>query len=191
MQSSWYRRGNRLQVRGKRRPTRKYLFCIDACLHALTVSDPFGSRFGQRVREMIVLVGYRVGMPISRDSGDPIHVEIILEGDDSDGALTELRKWLRSDEDLIGVRVDPVGAAARPDQMSGGLVEALVATVTDPGLLAALFAGVGGWAAARASTRRTRIRVKIGDREVEMEGPALRDPEGVARRLRTELGEAP
>jgi hypothetical protein len=130
-------------------------------------------------------------MPTSTDSGDPIRVKIILEGDDSDSDLNDLRKWLRSDDDLVGVRVDPVTAAARPGQMSGGLVEALLATVTDPGLLAALFAGVGGWAAARASTRRTRIRVTVGDREVELEGPLTGDPEDVARRLRTELGEAP
>lgn len=135
--------------------------------------------------------GYRVGMQLSPDSGDPIRVEITLDGEDSDSALNELRKWLLSDEDLVGVRVDPVTAATRPDLMSGGLVEALVATVTDPGLIGAVFAGVGGWAAARASNRRTRVRVTVGDREVEVEGPDLRDPEGMARRLREDLGEAP
>ncbi|WP_433796552.1 effector-associated constant component EACC1 [Actinoplanes sp. CA-252034] len=130
-------------------------------------------------------------MLISPDSGDPIRVEIILTGGDADGALIELRKWLRGDEDLADVRVDPVTSVPGPEEMSGGLVEALIATVADPGLLGALFAGVGGWAAARASSRRTRIRVRVGDREVEFEGPALEDPEGVARRLRTDLGEAP
>ncbi|GGN43610.1 hypothetical protein FHR83_008095 [Actinoplanes campanulatus] len=127
-------------------------------------------------------------MPISPDPGPGIRVEIVLTGD---GSYKELRKWLRGDEDLDGVRVDPVEAPPLPGQMSGGAVEALIATVADPGLLGALFGAVGGWAAARASTRRTRIRVKVGDREVEVEGPALRDPEAVARRLRTELGEAP
>ncbi|GAA0453974.1 hypothetical protein Aca07nite_66540 [Actinoplanes capillaceus] len=127
-------------------------------------------------------------MPISPDPGPGIRVEISLTGD---GSYNELRKWLRGDEDLDGVRVDTVGAPPLPGQMSGGAVEALIATVADPGLLGALFGAVGGWAAARASTRRTRIRVKVGDREVEVEGPALRDPEAVARRLHAELGEAP
>jgi membrane-associated two-gene conflict system component 1 (EACC1) len=135
--------------------------------------------------------GYRIGMPTSPDSGDPSRVEIVLAGDDPDAALRDLRAWLRDDEELAGVRVEPVTAAAGPGEMSGGLVEALVATVADPGLLGALFAGLGGWAAARASTRRTRIRVKVGDREVELEGPQLKDPEGVVRRLTSGLSEAP
>ncbi|MEV0900662.1 hypothetical protein [Actinoplanes sp. NPDC049802] len=130
-------------------------------------------------------------MPISPDSGDDIRVEIVLKGDESGESYNELRKWLRGDEDLAGVRVDAVTAAPAPGRMAGGAVEALIATVADPGLLGALFGALGGWAAARASTRRTRIRVRVGEREVEVEGPALRDPEDVARRLRAELGEAP
>ncbi|MEU8661563.1 effector-associated constant component EACC1 [Actinoplanes philippinensis] len=130
-------------------------------------------------------------MPASHDSGDPSPVEIVLTGDDPEAALRELHAWLRDDEDLAGIRVRPVTATPAPGEMSGGLVEALVATVADPGLLGALFAGLGGWAAARASTRRTRIRVRMGDREVEMEGPQLKDPEGVVRRLISGLSETP
>jgi hypothetical protein len=130
-------------------------------------------------------------MPISPDSGGEIRVKIIIDGDESGGSVSELRKWLRTDDDLAGVEVDFVAPDLRPDEMSGGIAEALMATVADPGVLGALIGAVGGWVTARASARRTRIRVKVGEREIEMEGPALQDPEGVARRLRTELGEAP
>ncbi|MEU4623248.1 hypothetical protein AB0G04_25160 [Actinoplanes sp. NPDC023801] len=130
-------------------------------------------------------------MPISRDSGGEIRVKIIIDGDESGHSVNELRKWLRSDDELVGAEVDFVAPDSRPDEMSGGIAEALMATIADPGVLGALIGAVGGWVTARASARRTRIRVKVGEREIEMDGPALRDPEGVARRLRSELGEAP
>jgi hypothetical protein len=140
---------------------------------------------------VIATFGYGVGMPISPDSGGEIRVKIIIDGDESGGSVSGLWKWLRTDDDLAGVEVDFVAPDLRPDEMSGGIAEALMATVADPGVLGALIGAVGGWVTARASARRTRIRVKVGEREIEMEGPALQDPEGVARRLRTELGEAP
>jgi len=74
--------------------------------------------------------------------------------------------------------------------MSGGDTAGLVATILNPELLAALFAALGGWAAARVSTRRTKIRVKVGEKELELDGAGLRDPEGTARRLLAELDEA-
>jgi hypothetical protein len=140
---------------------------------------------------VIATFGYGVGMPISPESGGDMRVKIIIDGDESGDSVIELRKWLRADDDLTGVRVDFVAPDVRPDEMSGGIAEALMATVGDPGVLGALIGAVGGWVTARASARRTRIRVRVGEREIEMEGPALQDPEGVARRLSGDLGEAP
>jgi hypothetical protein len=140
---------------------------------------------------VIATFGYGVGMPISPVSGGELRVKIIIDGDESGDSVIELQKWLRTDDDLRAVEVDLVTPEPRTDEMSGGIADALMATVADPGVLGALIGAVGGWVTARASARRTRIRVRVGDREIEMEGAALQDPEGVARRLRSELGEAP
>jgi hypothetical protein len=139
----------------------------------------------------IATFGYGVGMPISPESGGDMRVKIIIDGDESGDSVVELRKWLRADDDLTGVEVDFVAPEVRPDEMSGGIAEALVATIVDPGVLGAVIGAVGGWVTARASARRIRLRVRVGEREIEMEDSALKDPEGVARRLLSDLGEAP
>jgi len=130
-------------------------------------------------------------MPILRNHDQPIDVGIGLIGDESGSQLNDLRKWLRNDEDLPGMRVENVARIPAPGEMSGGESAGLIATILDPDLLAALFAALGGWAAARVSNRRTKIRVKVGEKEIEFDGTGLRDPEGTARRLLTELDEAP
>jgi hypothetical protein len=130
-------------------------------------------------------------MPVARKSDGSIDVGLEVVGDESGGQLNDLRRWLRSDDDLTGVRVQSVAKPPASGEMSGGESASLIATVLDPDLLAPLLGALGGWAAARASTRRTRVRVKVGEHEVEIDGAGLRDPEGVARRIRAELGEAP
>ena len=130
-------------------------------------------------------------MPVLHNQDRPIDVGISLLDDESGSQLNDLRKWLHGDEDLPGMRLAPVDRSPAPGHMSGGDTAGLVATILNPELLAALFAALGGWAAARVSNRRTKIRVKVGEKEFEFDGTGLRDPEGTARRLLSELDEAP
>ncbi|MEV6345520.1 hypothetical protein [Actinoplanes sp. NPDC051851] len=130
-------------------------------------------------------------MPFSRDSGGMIEMEISLGGDDSDHCLNDLRRWVRADDDLAAVRWRVLTTAPAPGEMSGGAATGLVATFLQPELAVALVSALGGWAAARVAARRTRIRVRIGDHEVEVEGPGSRSAlERLVRDLWADPGEA-
>jgi hypothetical protein len=69
----------------------------------------------------------------------------------------------------------------------GGLADMLVTLFDDRTTVIAVSTAVAGWLTARASSRRTRIKVRHGDREMEIDSAKVRDPEELARRMRDEL----
>jgi hypothetical protein len=101
-------------------------------------------------------------------------------------ALEDLRVWLRVD--APGLRFGQVFRPVEPGEMNGGVVEALETAVLSKELLSMLVTGVAGWLSARATTRRTRIRVKTGDVEVEIDTADVVKADEIARRLGRELG---
>ncbi|MEU7871274.1 hypothetical protein [Dactylosporangium sp. NPDC049140] len=106
--------------------------------------------------------------------------------DPAGDVLEDLRVWLRGD--APGLRVERVRGAIGPGEMSGGVVAALETAVLSKELLGMLVTGVAGWLSARATTRRTKIRVKLGEVEVEIDTADVAKADEIARRLGRELG---
>jgi hypothetical protein len=101
-------------------------------------------------------------------------------------ALAELRDWLRADAPRV--RVDAVLQPAGQGEMSNGALKALEAAVMSKEALGMVIAGVSGWLSARATAQRTKIRVKLGEKEVEIDTADLAKAAEVAQRLTRELG---
>ncbi|MEV4345102.1 hypothetical protein AB0J83_11545 [Actinoplanes sp. NPDC049596] len=102
--------------------------------------------------------------------------------------LLALRKWITESGQLRGVPVTVERAQPEPGTMPGsGAVEALVAVATDKATLTAIVSLIGGWATARLSMRRTRLKIKYGDREAEVDTARFRDPDELAVWLRRQL----
>jgi membrane-associated two-gene conflict system component 1 (EACC1) len=121
--------------------------------------------------------------------GDDMGIVIETLDDDSGDQLSNLRQWLRDDEELRSVYIVEVSAPAAPHEMTGGAVAALEAAVVNKELLVALTSALGGWLASRASTRRTRIRVRRGGREIEIDTAKVRDSDEIARQIWQDLKE--
>jgi hypothetical protein len=106
------------------------------------------------------------------------------DGDD----LAELRDWLADDAAMRGVPVSMRRTRRQSGEMAGGgLADMLVTMVDDRTAIIAVSTAVAGWLTARASSRRTRIKVRHGDREMEIDSSKVRDPEQLARRMCDEL----
>jgi hypothetical protein len=117
-------------------------------------------------------------------SGD---VVVVLVMDDPVGeALEDLRVWLRVDAPEL--RIGQVRGPVQPGEMNGGVVAALETAVLSKELLGMLVTGVAGWLSARATARRTRIRVRMGEIEVEIDTADVVKADEIARRLGRELG---
>jgi hypothetical protein len=115
----------------------------------------------------------------------------ITAPDSADGAeLIALRRWMIESGDLRGVPVTAHRATLDSDTMSGaGVVDALTAVITDRAVLMAAATAIGGWVTARLSVRRTRLRIKYGDREAEVDTARFRDVDELAAWLRDQLDE--
>jgi membrane-associated two-gene conflict system component 1 (EACC1) len=104
------------------------------------------------------------------------------------GVLLDLRQWLADAGELRGVRVSVHRPAPEPETMPGvDLVDALVTMVTDKATVTAVSTAVAGWVTARLSMRRTRLRMRRGDREIEIDTAAVRDLDELARWIRGQL----
>ncbi|HTJ36712.1 MAG TPA: hypothetical protein VL738_26110 [Dactylosporangium sp.] len=110
-------------------------------------------------------------------------IEVV--NDPAGDALEDLRAWLRVD--VPRLRVEAVRAAIGRGEMSGGVLAALETAVLSKELLDMVVTGVAGWLSARATTRRTKIRVKCGDREVEIDTADIDQADEIAHRLGREL----
>jgi hypothetical protein len=107
--------------------------------------------------------------------------------DDSEATLA-LSQWCRRDPELRGIRIAVLSPPARPGEM--GLVGEALAFVSDnDALLTAVATTVGTWLGTR--TVRTRIRVKLGDKEIEIESRSPGKAQEIAARIVAELDEAP
>jgi hypothetical protein len=118
-------------------------------------------------------------------------IEIATLDDDAGDELNSLRQWLRDNEDLRSVRFTSVTSPPAPGEMTGGVVGALEAAIVNKELLVALTSAIGGWLASRASSRRTRIRLRSGEREVEIDTVKVHDADQIAHKIWRELDEEP
>ncbi|WP_376770049.1 effector-associated constant component EACC1 [Actinomadura luteofluorescens] len=109
-------------------------------------------------------------------------MQVAVVTDEND--LRSLYQWLRRDDSLRGLEVHLSHAPPRPDDM--GPVPALIQAVLEPqGVVTAFISGVVTWAAARRKV--VRIRVRDGEKEVEISGTGIKDPEEVAARIVRDL----
>lgn len=119
----------------------------------------------------------------------PTSVGLLIEvEDDSSGeVLNDLFSWMRADAPRL--RVEVVRRPVSPGEMAGSVVTALATAALSKELLGMVVTGIAGWLSARATTRRTKIRVKRGDVEIEIDTANVAAADEIARRLSRELGE--
>lgn len=116
-------------------------------------------------------------------------IQIETIDDEASEQLRDLRQWLNDDEDLRPLQFTLVTAQRTSDEMTGGIPAVIEAAFINKDLLVAFTSAVGGWLASRASTRRTRIRVRKGEREVEIDTAKVRDSDQIVRQIWQDLGE--
>ncbi|MEU8775759.1 hypothetical protein [Streptomyces sp. NPDC048606] len=107
-------------------------------------------------------------------------VRVDLVGDPAGDELRRLEHWLRQDGRLRGVSVTGRPAPLRDGDM-GPVLEALQLVLEPQGLLTAVAASLGTWAGVRR--RQVRVRVRSGEKEVEIDASRLDAPEDVALRI--------
>jgi hypothetical protein len=116
-----------------------------------------------------------------------VKIEITVLDDDSGDELKKLGQWLHDDEDLRSVRIMAVSAEPTSGEMTGGVVASIEATIMSKELLVALTSAVGGWLASRAAGRRTRIRVRRDNREIDIDTAHIYEADEIAHRIWQEL----
>ena len=132
--------------------------------------------------------GYRVSMPDFQNQGTRVPVQIVILNDESGESIADLHSWLRDDEETRLLQISMERAPAKPGDMTGGgLAQALEATVSSKEAIAGLAGVIGGWLSSRAATRRTKIRVKTVDVEIEIDTAKVKESEEIARRIVNEL----
>ena len=115
-----------------------------------------------------------------------MELQVWLVGDESGSELRSLMRWLRDDGDLRGVRFDLRNSAMQPGDM-GPTPELIQAVFQPQGILVA-FAGIlGTWIGTRR--RATKIHVRVDEREVEIDGAKIDNPEQVAAQFLRDLGQ--
>jgi len=98
--------------------------------------------------------------------------------------VRDLLAWIRRDPELRSARAELVRPRQTGGQM-GGLADTIVAVVTNEAVLSAATTTIGLWLGSRF--RRTRIRLKRGDIEVEIETASAKRGEAYAQELFNEL----
>lgn len=109
----------------------------------------------------------------------------VTVADDPD-ALASLLDWLRREPGLRGVRITRLDPVPAPGQM-GALADTVALAGQAAPLVAAVATPLGVWLGTRV--RRTRVRVKDGDREVEIDTGALKDPVAIAQEILRQIGD--
>lgn len=107
-------------------------------------------------------------------------VRVGLIGDEAGDELRRLEQWLRQDRELGRVTITAQAAPAGEGDM-GPVAEALHLLVEPRVVLTAVAASLGTWAGVRR--RAVRIRVRSGNKEVEIDASRLQDPDEVAIRI--------
>ncbi|KOU15176.1 hypothetical protein ADK52_36150 [Streptomyces sp. WM6372] len=111
-------------------------------------------------------------------------VRVGLIGDEAGDEVRRLEQWLRQDQDLGQVTITALAAPAGEGDM-GPVTEALQLLLEPRGVLTAVAASLGTWAGVRR--RQVHIRVRSGEKEVEIDASRLQDPDEVAVRILREL----
>ncbi len=99
-------------------------------------------------------------------------------------ATRSLSQWCRRDPELRGVRIVPLTSPTRPGEM-GFVGDALEFLSDNNALITAAVSTLGTWLATRAV--RTRIRVRIGDREVDIDTTNPKKAQEILTRIVAEL----
>ncbi|THA39788.1 hypothetical protein [Streptomyces sp. A1547] len=111
-------------------------------------------------------------------------VQVGLIGDEAGDELRRLEQWLRQDQELRRVAITAQAAPVEDGDM-GPVTQALQLLLEPQGVLTAVAASLGTWAGVRR--RQVHIRVRSGDKEVEIDASRLEDPDEVAVRIVREL----
>jgi hypothetical protein len=115
-----------------------------------------------------------------------IHLEVL--DDESSSEIRDLLVWLRDHEDVDGGWLTEVTVPLEEGDMAGGgVLAAIEAAVANQEVLMAVISAAGGWLSARAANRRTRIKIRSGEQEVEIDTAHLDDPDEIARKIHAEL----
>ncbi|MFE9633569.1 hypothetical protein [Streptomyces sp. NPDC006463] len=114
--------------------------------------------------------------------------EVRVESDPTGADIRSLADWLARDADVREAKatVTVLESEQRPDEM-GPLADAVQVLLEPDGVLVAVVTAVGVWLESRG--RRTRIRVRQGDTEVEIDSADVDDPEAVAESILREIQE--
>ncbi|MEU8820283.1 hypothetical protein [Actinoplanes sp. NPDC048796] len=115
-------------------------------------------------------------------------ITVTVADDEGGEEILDLHQWLRQDPDLR-TAVTPAYREPEPGEMSGEIVEALTVAVTSQEFVVALVTGISTWAATRMSMRRSKIRVKRGTSEIEIDAADIPEPDLAAQRLYLEMDE--
>lgn len=124
--------------------------------------------------------------PLDLGRRDHMHLEIRIVHDEAGDDLRALARWLRRDDDLKAVTIEESESAGPPDEM--GPFTDFVRLVGEPEVIAAVIGGVTTWVTTRSRT--VKVRLKKGNREVEVEGSSADDPQKLADELMDRLNKS-
>ncbi|WFE97526.1 hypothetical protein [Micromonospora sp. WMMD987] len=108
--------------------------------------------------------------------------------DSTEPEIFALADWCRRDDTLRTARIAPVSNRAAEPGAMGLLSDSLQVVSDHEALLTAVATTVGVWLGTRH--RRTRIRVRHGERSVEIDTGHLKDPEKIASFITRQLDPA-
>jgi hypothetical protein len=96
-----------------------------------------------------------------------MQVTVVVPGDGD--AVRSFAEWCRTDPELRGVRIKQTAPSPRPGEM-GSVADALEFVSNNDALLTAVATTLGTWLATRRP--KTKIRVRLGDKEIEIDSPS-------------------
>lgn len=113
-------------------------------------------------------------------------IKVSLPDDEAGDDLRRLAQWLRDDDDLKGVSITLLDHTRKSHEM-GIADEAIQIAFQQNGIFVALTGVLGTWLG--APNKRTKLRVKVGDKEIEIDASKMSNPEEVAKDILRQLGE--
>jgi hypothetical protein len=111
-------------------------------------------------------------------------VWLSLIGDEAGDETRRLTQWLREGSDLRPATIRIVDTLSEPGSMGTG-ADLIQVAFQQHGVLVALAGVLGTWVGTRR--RNIKLRVRVGEKEVELEGSKLNDPDEIAAQLLREL----
>lgn len=105
-------------------------------------------------------------------------------GDEAGDETRLLAQWLQEDTDLRPATIQVVDTPGKPGDMGPG-AELIQVAFQQHGVLVALVGVLGTWIGTRR--RSVTVRVRVGEKEIDIERAKLENPSEVAARLLREL----